>query len=129
MSQSATERFHKRGREALAVRFEHARVGKEVGFGAGRFTAGGIVHARFPAKQRAYVHKNIEDLIFAASYFVAIRWSFLELAPLREQPRRLVRVSIEAQHEMTQFFQVLAPVRVIVLSRFARSEERRVGKE
>src|ERR1035441_7460793 len=106
MSQSATERFHKLGREALAARFEHARIGKEVGFGAGRFTAGEIVHARFPAKQRAYIHKNVEDLIFAASYFDAIGGSFLELAPFRKQPRRLGRVSIKAQHKVTQFFQI-----------------------
>src|ERR1039458_9739192 len=120
MSQSATERFHKLGREALAARFEHARIGKEVGFGAGRFTAGEIVHARFPAKQRAYIHKNVEDLIFAASYFDAIGGSFLELAPFRKQPRRLGRVSIKAQHKVTQYFQVLVPARLSVLSGLVR---------
>ena len=43
--------------------------------------------------------------------FVAVRGCFLELAPLREQPRRLRRIGIEAQHEMPQFFQVLPPAR------------------
>src|ERR1019366_6512604 len=112
---SAAERLHNRWRKPFAARFKHARVGKEVGFRAGRFTRGGIVRAWFPAKQRAYVHKNIEDLIFASSNFVGIRGSFLELAPLREQPRRLGRVSIKAQHEMTQFFQVPTPPRLTAL--------------
>ena len=79
---------------------EHAEIGKQIGFRAGRFRTGLIVHLRISAEQGTQIDEDVEDLIFAVAHFIAIRHRFRELAPFCEQTRGALPIDIEAQHEL-----------------------------
>ena len=64
-----------------------------------------MVHLRLALEQGTYVHKNVEDLIFALSYFLAVHRAIL--APLGEQTRCVLGIDVKAQHELAQFIQAL----------------------
>src|SRR5450755_1721738 len=75
-------------------------------------------------EQRAYIHEDVQDLIFAPSYFVSIRGVNTVLAPLRDQQRGARRVDIKAQHELAEFLEVLAPPGRDGFPIFVRGERR-----
>src|SRR5208282_3208020 len=73
--------------------------------GAGLLTAGPMVYPRLALEQGAYVHKDVEDLMFALSKFVAIHGAIL--APFGEQTRGLFGIDVKSQHELAEFIQAL----------------------
>ena len=105
VSQRTLERADKGWRESFTARLQHAQVRKQIGLGGGLFTAGPMVHLRLALEQRTYVHKNVEDLIFALSYFLAVHGAIL--APFGEQTRGVLGIDVKAQHELAQFIQAL----------------------
>src|SRR6516165_10496967 len=72
MGQRTPEGVDKGRGKLFATRLEHTQVGKEVGLGSRRFTADRTVYLRLALEQRAYVHKDVKNLILTLSYFVAL---------------------------------------------------------
>src|ERR1019366_1835456 len=103
VTQCALERADKSWRQSLTARLQHAQVGKQIGLGAGLFTAGSMVYFRIALEQGTEVHKDVEDLIFALSYFVAVHGAML--APFGEDLRRVFRVHVKAQLQLAEFIE------------------------
>ena len=103
VSQCPFERADIGWRQAVTARLQHAQVRKQIGLGAGLFTARPMVYLRLALEQGTYVHKDVEDLIFALSYFVAVHGAIL--APFGEQPGGVLRIHVKAQHELAELIQ------------------------
>src|SRR5271165_5627620 len=68
--------------KSMTSRIQHAQVGKKIGLGCGFFPAGAMVDLWFALEQGTYVHKDVEDLIFAPPDFFAVYGAVL--APIAE---------------------------------------------
>src|SRR5271167_1828263 len=122
VSQGALECADKSLWESSTARLQHAQVRKQIGLGTGLFTAGPMVYPRLALEQGTYVHKDVEDLIFALSYFVAVRWAIL--APFVEQPRGMLRIDVKAQHELVELIQALTAAGLDGFCVFVRGQRR-----
>src|SRR5208337_117004 len=100
MSQCSLERADKGRWESFAARLQHAQVRKKIGLGAGFFRTSLTVYLRLTLKQGTYIYKNVKDLIFALSYFVAVHGAIL--APFGDQPHGMLRIHVEAQHQLAE---------------------------
>ncbi len=104
VSERTLERADESRWESVTARFQHAQVRKKIDLGAWLFTTG-LVYFWIALEKGADVDKDVEDLIFALSYFVALHGT--TLAPLGEQSHGSFGLDVKTQHELTQLVQAL----------------------
>src|ERR1039458_3585382 len=74
--QGAPQRADKGWRKSFTTRLQHAQVGKQIRLTAGLFAAGPMIYLRITFEQGTYIDKNVKDLVFGLSYFVAVAGHF-----------------------------------------------------